>query len=176
MENLLEIVGSGTVILIGSILIILGYLGSVLPVLPGVPLALISVWLVHLVGMYQFPWYVLAMVTVLAAGISLVDYLLPVWGTKKWGGTKAGVQGSTIGLIAGALLSFFSGGIGALGIIIGPFIGAYIGEKVAGSDNNLALKSATGSFLGFIAGTIGKFFAVTIIGFVFLYGVIKFIF
>jgi uncharacterized protein len=174
MELFAEIFSIGSVIILGLILIILGYLGSVLPALPGVPLALISVWLVHLTGTYQYAWYVLASITIMALGVSLVDYVLPIWGTKKYGGSKYGVRGSTIGLVVGVLLSVFVPAIGMLGLLLGPFVGAFVGEKYAKADNKVAFRSAIGSFMGFVAGTLGKIFATTIITLVFLYGIIKF--
>ena len=76
----------------------------------------------------------------------LLDYLLPVWTTKKFGGTKAGQWGATIGV----LLGLFAG---PWGIILGPFIGAYLGELLAGSKNQDAWRSAKGAFLGFLLGT-----------------------
>jgi hypothetical protein len=81
-----------------------------------------------------------------------VDYVVPIWGTKSLGGTKAGVRGSTIGLFFGLFITFFFP-IGFIAILLGPFIGAYIGEKSAGTEDHLAWKSALGSFVGFLLGT-----------------------
>jgi uncharacterized protein YqgC (DUF456 family) len=53
--------------------------------------------------------------------IQVLDYFIPAWGTKKFGGTKWGVWGSTIGLLLGFLM-------GPLGIVLGPFVGAVVGE------------------------------------------------
>lgn len=79
--------------------------------------------------------------------ISVLDYLIPIWGTKKFGGSKAGVMGSTIGLIVGI---FF----GPLGIILGPFAGALLGELLVNkTEFKGAMKSATGSFIGFLLST-----------------------
>jgi len=65
-----------------------------------------------------------------------------------------------IGLVAGIIilpaLGIVLGPFGILGIILGPFIGAYAGEKMTGKDSNTALKSAFGSFIGFLAGTFMK--------------------
>ena len=83
----------------------------------------------------------------LATIVTVLDYIIPVWGTKKFGGTRAGVIGSTLGLIFG--LIFFP----PIGIIIGPFAGAVIGEMIQKDDFNNALKSGIGSFIGFLLGT-----------------------
>jgi len=72
--------------------------------------------------------------------------VIPVWGTKKFGGTKYGVWGSTLGLIVGLSL-------GPLGIVFGPFFGALIGELIASKNSTVALRSAWGSLVGFILST-----------------------
>jgi hypothetical protein len=173
MESVISILGVWGIVLVGIILIILAYLGSLLPALPGVPFACAAVFLVHFT-LYHYSWYVLLVVILLTIAISYADYVLPVWGTKKYGGSKAGIRGSTIGLIAGATLSFLSGGIGTIALFAGPFIGAYIGERyIAKADKNIALRSAWGSLVGFMAGTIGKIAVVTTIGVIFVIGVIK---
>jgi uncharacterized protein len=81
--------------------------------------------------------------------ITVLDYVVPLYGTRKYGGSKYGVWGSTIGLIAGFWL-------GPLGIIIGPFVGAFVGEFIASNNSEHALKAAWGSFVGFLFGTLLK--------------------
>ena len=81
--------------------------------------------------------------------IQVLDYFIPIWGTKKFGGTKIGVWGSVIGMIVGL---FFA----PLGIILGPFVGAIIGELIAGKETKLAIKAGFGAFIGFLFGTIAK--------------------
>jgi uncharacterized protein YqgC (DUF456 family) len=79
-----------------------------------------------------------------------LDYIIPAWGTKKFGGSRFGVWGSIIGLFAGLL--FFP----PFGIIVGPFAGAVIGELVAGQNTESALRSGFGSFAGLLLGTLIK--------------------
>ena len=175
MENILAFIGEWGIIIIGFILIGVAYIGSILPALPGVPFATFSVLLLHFT-LYTYNWYVLAIIILLTIIISFVDYVVPIWGTKKYGGSKAGVRGSTVGLILGALLSFFTSGIGIIALFAGPFIGAYVGEKYfANASNKVALRSAWGSLVGFLAGTIGKLIVVSIIAITYIYGVIKFL-
>jgi uncharacterized protein YqgC (DUF456 family) len=97
----------------------------------------------------QFSWQFLAVWGVVVVVIQILDYFIPAWGTKKFGGTKYGVWGSTIGLFVGLFM-------GPLGIVIGPFIGAVIGEYYKNKNWDTALHAGIGSFLGFLAGTIIK--------------------
>lgn len=130
-------------LILGGILLLVGLAGSVLP-LPGPPLGFLGIISIHYSKFADFGedmlWY-LGLATVL---ITFLDYYIPIWGTKKFGGTKAGVWGSTIGLIVGLFL-------GPMGIFIGAFLGALVGEALFGDKEN-ALKAALGSFAGFAAG------------------------
>ena len=84
--------------------------------------------------------------------ISILDYLIPAKGTKRFGGSSYGIWGTNIGLVVGIFVPI------PLGFIIGPFVGAFIGELMYNSKNhNRALKAATGSFIGFLASSFMKF-------------------
>ena len=135
---------------LGIILMITGIIGCVLPFLPGPPLNYIGLLLLHFTERYQFSTEFLVFWAIITAIVYGLDLVIPVWGTKKFGGSKYGIWGSVIGLLAGFF--FFP----PLGIIIGPFAGAVIGELFAGKDSGAALKSGFGSFVGFITGTVLK--------------------
>ncbi|WP_321344773.1 DUF456 domain-containing protein [uncultured Draconibacterium sp.] len=137
-------------IVLGAIFIISGVLGCVLPIIPGPPLSYIGLLLLHFTERYQFSSKFLIIWAIITVVVYALDYLIPAWGTKKFGGSKRGVWGSIIGLIIG--LFFFP----PFGIIIGPFLGAVVGELTAGKDSGAALKSGFGSFMGFLAGTLLK--------------------
>ncbi|HKL31316.1 MAG TPA: DUF456 domain-containing protein [Tangfeifania sp.] len=135
---------------VGIVMMISGILGGILPVLPGPPLSYIGLLMLHFTERYQFsPRFLIiwAFITVL---VYLLDYVIPVWGTRRYGGSKRGVWGSIIGLIVG--LFFFP----PFGIIIGPFAGAVLGELSSGKDSGSALRSGFGSFVGFLTGTLLK--------------------
>ncbi len=132
-------------------LIILGILGCILPVIPGPPLSFVGILLLHFTRWGNINSELLVWLGIAAAVATVLDYVFPIWATKKLGGSKRGVWGSTIGLIIG--LFFFP----PLGIIIGPFVGAFIGEVTSNQDQRTALKSAFGSFVGFLLGTGLKF-------------------
>jgi uncharacterized protein YqgC (DUF456 family) len=149
------------IIIVGILLIIIGLAGSILPALPGPPLSFggLALLLLHpgakaVMEANSYTWLIiLGVVTLFITGI---DYYMPIWGSKKFGGTKAGSRGSTIGLIVAVVLTIVTSGLGAILIIAGPFLGAYLGEKNAGQTSAVALQSAKGSFLGFIAGAFMK--------------------
>lgn len=147
------------------VLLIIGFIGDVIPGIPGTPVSYLALLLVHWSDRYSYSTKFLVIAGLICAVITVLDYVVPVWGTKKFGGTKAGVRGSTIGLILGLLLSFFTGPLAIFCILGGPFLGAYIGEKNGGSSDEHALRSAFGSFIGFLAGTFMKIVYTVVIGF-----------
>ena len=135
-------------IVLGIILMIGGILGSILPFLPGPPLSYAGLLLLHFTSAHQFSKRFLIIWAIITLITYLIDYLIPIWGTKRFGGSKQGIWGSVIGLVAG--IFFFP----PFGIIAGPFAGAFIGELIAGKNTSSALKAGFGSFVGFLAGTI----------------------
>ncbi len=136
-------------IIIAGLLLLTGFVGSILPILPGIPLSYLGIILLHLSSIVQFSSRFLIILGIAVIVVQFLDFIIPVWGTKKTGGSKAGVRGSVIGLMAG----FF---IGPWGIIAGPFVGALIGELLVGKTSQKAIKAAFGTFLGLLTGTILK--------------------
>lgn len=148
-----------TLIILAVVCAIVGIIGSIVPGLPGPPVSWVALLLLHLSHKVAYSTEFLVIFAVVAAVITVLDYIIPVLGTKKFGGTKAGARGSTWGLIVGVivlpLLGITLGPMGIIGILAGPFVGAYIGEQRGGNSEN-ALRSAFGSFVGFLAGTLMK--------------------
>lgn len=136
-------------IIIAGLLLLTGFVGSILPVLPGIPLSYLGIILLHLSSIVQFSSGFLIILGVAVVVVQLLDFIIPVWGTKKTGGSKAGVRGSVIGLMVGFFMCPW-------GIITGPFIGALIGELLVGKTSQKAIKAAFGAFLGLLTGTILK--------------------
>lgn len=137
-------------IIVGILFALTGILGCFLPFLPGPPLNYIALLLLHFTSNHQFTTKFLVIWAIVSAIVVLIDYLIPVWGTKKFGGSKQGVWGSLIGLVVGLFV------FPPFGIILFPFTGAVVGELIAGKDTGQALKAGFGSFVGFLAGTILK--------------------
>ena len=136
---------------------ILGILGSFLPVLPGPITSWIGLLVLHLSNAVPLNWTFLGITFAIAFIIWLIDYFIPAIGTKRFGGTRYGVIGTMVGLIIG--IFFFP----PFGLIIGPFLGAFIGELIKDSkDSKRALKAAFGSFIGFLTSTFLKFITAVI--------------
>ena len=129
--------------------IVVGIIGSVLPVLPGVPLSYAGILLLHFTEKVQFSIPFLILWLVLVILVQLLDYYVPIWGTRKFGGSKRGVWGCAIGMVVGL---FF----GPWGIVLGPFVGAIIGELSGGKQTQVAIKAGFGSFMGFLLGIVSK--------------------
>ena len=134
-------------LVLGFILMLVGILGSFLPVLPGPPLSWVGLLLLYLTKAIPDDWWLLGITLVIALTVTVLDYVIPAAGTKKFGGSKAGMWGSIIGL----LVAIFFPILGPFGIIIWPFVGALVGELSNKSDNKTALKAAFGSFIGFLS-------------------------
>lgn len=136
-------------IIVAALCLLAGVAGCIIPALPGVPLAYVALWLLHATERVQFSWQFLLIWGIVVVFIQVLDYIIPAWGTKRTGGSKAGVWGSTIGLFVGLFM-------GPWGIIIGPFAGAVIGELLTGKTTAEAFRSGWGSFLGLLTGTVLK--------------------
>ena len=131
-------------LVLGILFMLIGIIGCLVPVLPGPPLSFLGLIFLHLTRFGQFSASTLVILGSISVIVTLLDYIVPVWGTKKFGGSKYGTKGATVGLIVG----FF---LGPMGIVLGPLIGAFIGEMIFKDDLNYAFKAGFGSLLGFLA-------------------------
>jgi uncharacterized protein len=132
-------------LILGIVLMLVGIIGCLVPVLPGPPLSFLGIILLHLSRFGQFTTTSLIVFAAITIVVSVLDYIVPVWGTRQFGGSKYGTRGATIGLIIGIFL-------GPAGIIIGPLMGAVVGELLFKDDMKYALKAGFGSLLGFMTG------------------------
>ncbi len=136
-------------IIIAGLLLLIGFAGVILPLLPGLPLSYVGILVLHFSKAIEFTSEFLVFWAVVVVVVQVLDYYIPVWGTKKFGGSKRGVWGSAIGLVVGLFL-------GPFGIILGPFVGAFVGELTANKSSKDAFKAAWGSFVGILVGTTLK--------------------
>lgn len=140
------------ILIISLLFILAGVAGSVLPALPGPPLSWIGLLILYTAPGMDFDYWILGITFFVTLIITILDYVIPAQGTKRFGGSKYGIWGTNIGLIVGILTPI------PLGFIIGPFVGALIGEFIFDqNDSKRALKAATGSFIGFLVSTFMKF-------------------
>ncbi len=138
-------------LILSFLCIIIGILGSLLPVLPGLPISWIGLLLLTFTKPVQTDFFLLSITGIIAMGVGILDYLIPAKGTKVFGGSKFGIWGTNLGLVLGLIVPI------PFGFIWGPFLGAFIGEWwFASRTGNEAMWAATGSFVGFITSTFLK--------------------
>ena len=145
-------------IILGVLLMVIGILGSFLPLLPGPPLCYVALLLQQFRAGKPFSLNFMLIWGAIVGVVILLDYLVPIYGTKKFGGSKYGIWGCALGFLA----AFW---MGPWGIIFGPFIGAFIGEFIANKDSTQATKAAIGSFTGFLFGTLIKLVTSLVMGY-----------
>jgi len=148
-------------IILAAVLMLAGLAGVILPFLPGV----ILVWLGFFIytaatGFSQISLLAVLVFFGLTAVVLALDFLAPLLGAKKYQAGKLGILGAFLGLAAGLVV------LGFWGIIVGPFVGAFLGELATGREKKQAFKSALGTFVGFFFGTLIRLIlALIIIGF-----------
>lgn len=144
-------------LIIAIICLLLGLVGCVLPVLPGLPIAYAGVVLAFFSERIAMPWQALLVWGLITGLLMVLDFAIPVWGTQKFGGSRWGMIGCSIGMIVGLFFGF-------PGIIAGPIAGAILFEMIGGMESGQALKAGMGSFIGFLTGTVLKIVCVVAMG------------
>ena len=125
-----------------------GVAGCIIPIIPGPVLSFLAVLCAYLCKGSDIATAELWMWLAVTAAVTVMDYILPAYMARWFGGTKAGTRGAFVGMIVGMI--FFN----IPGVIFGPFVGAVAGELLHdSSDGAHALKVGFGSFLSFIVGT-----------------------
>lgn len=144
-------------IILAIILLIVGAAGTVFPALPGLPLMFGGAWLLAYSSDYQIvgSFSVLILGVVCAIGMAM-DFMAGVLGAKYTGASKEALWGAFIGGLAGLFL-------GLVGLVLGPLLGAAIGELLAKRNVLLAGKVGIGTFIGFIVGTVAKIGAALVV-------------
>ncbi|MFT7032168.1 MAG: hypothetical protein ACJA2S_000666 [Cyclobacteriaceae bacterium] len=146
----------------GIILLLAAVVGCFLPIVPGPPLGFGALLVLQLKEVAPFETSFLIIWVIITTVAFFLDYIIPPLTTKKFGGSRRGVIGSTIGLIIG--LFFFP----PFGLIIGAFVGAFVGEIIEGKEKKDALKSAFGALIGFLTGSLLKLTVVVTMGYYFV--------
>jgi uncharacterized protein YqgC (DUF456 family) len=134
-------------IILGFVFALVGLAGSILPVIPGPPLGFLALIILSLSKNWEpFTPTFLIIMGGLTIFVTILDYVVPVAGARKYGASKPGVWGSVVGMIIG--LFFFP----PWGIVIGGFLGALAGEAVVGKEGRKMLRAGWGVFVGNLAG------------------------
>lgn len=147
-------------IVLGLILCIIGLLGSFVPIIPGPITSWFGLLVINFTSTTELNYSFLLISFMIAVFVFTLDIIIPIIGLKKFGGTKKGMIGATIGLLLGLFI------LGPLGIIIGPFVGALSGEISGELKLGKAVKASIGTLIGFIAGVTMKF-SISLVYFIF---------
>ena len=130
-----------------GLMILVGTIGSVLPFIAGLPLAMAALWVYAIATHFHVvTLWAAGAFTIFAILVEVLNIAAPGFGAKGFKSTRGGVIGATIGAVIGILI------FGPVGIIVGPFLGAFIGEYLGSQDETRAIKSARGAVIGTILG------------------------
>jgi uncharacterized protein YqgC (DUF456 family) len=132
------------------VLVLAGIAGTVLPALPGAPLVLVGLILAAWAdGFQKVGWFPLALIGGLTLLALVVDFAATSLGAKRTGASWLAVTGAAVGTIVGLFFSL-------PGLILGPFVGAVLGEYLARRDHQQAIRAGIGTWIGILLGTAGK--------------------
>ena len=136
--------------LLGTVMVVLGLIGLVLPLMPGSPLVLLGLVLLAWAEQFQHvgtTTFVILGVLMLLTFV--VDNVAGALGAGRVGASRLGLVGATIGTLVGVV--FFP-----VGLLLGPFLGAVIGELIARREPLQAGRVGVGAMVGVILGTAGN--------------------
>jgi uncharacterized protein YqgC (DUF456 family) len=135
---------------LAAVLVLAGLAGSVLPALPGVPLVfaglLVAAWADDFERVTWLPLVVLGLLTVLSF---VIDFAATALGAQRVGATRLAIVGALLGTVAGIFL-------GIPGLILGPFVGAVVGEMISHGKVEQATRAGLATWMGLIFGTLSK--------------------
>lgn len=145
-------------VVVAIVLIIVGIVGCFIPILPGPPISFAGLLAVFFVSNCDIHWSTLLILGGIMIVVTVLDFLVPSWATKKFGGTKWGSRGAAIGVLISII------GFAWWAILIAPFVGAFIGELLYLKKQELkiednieeVLTAAFGAFLGMMCGVMMK--------------------
>ena len=138
-------------LILGIVLCMAGIVGSFIPIIPGPITSWVGILILNLTSAVDFNFYFVIITLIIAVIISALDYIIPIVGVKKLGGSKGGLIGASIGLVRGFII------LGPLGILCGPFVGAVTGEIINKKNLKQSIKPALGSLVGILIGSGIKF-------------------
>jgi uncharacterized protein YqgC (DUF456 family) len=136
--------------LLAAALIIGGMVGSVIPALPGLPMIFGGIWLAAAVDNYRHLglWWLLLIGGLGTAGV-IIEFIASTLGAKRVGASRLALWGASLGTLAGMFL-------GLPGLLLGPFIGAILGELASGTSVLRSAHVGVGTWIGLLFGTLMK--------------------
>jgi len=137
------------IIILAGCFIFTGLIGCVISKFPGTILCYLGIIILQFSSIAEFSVHFFIQWGIIIIAVQGLDYFIPTWGKRKFGGSKRGVWGSFLGMLAGIYF-------GPWGIVSGAIIGAFVGEHFAGKESNAAINHALTSFVFFILGTISQ--------------------
>ena len=138
-------------------ILVTAMVGSILPVLPGPPIAYGAVLLLDWANGWALSWREHAVVLTAIVLATVLDYVVPAMGARKFGASKLGIRLSIVGMLVGFVFPPW-------GLFIGAAVGAVVGELMAGKRDRQAIRAAVGVLAGTIAGTVLKLAVVVGVG------------
>ena len=152
------------ILIVGIVLNIAGIIGVVMPAMPGIVLNFAALILLYIArGEQAVGLSALIMFGLLSFLVSILDYILPLLGAKKFGASRLGIGGAVVGMIIGIL--FFP----PIGLFAGLLLGAFAGELIAGKDRSRAFKAGFATFLGSLASIAVKLTLALVMTFYYLW-------
>jgi hypothetical protein len=153
---------------LGALAVGAGFVGCILPVLPGPPVSFLGLLLISLAGGWDtYAGWLLIVLAIVSILVTVLDYVLPAVTSKRAGAGKPGVWGSVVGLIVGMI--FFP----PFGLIIGAFVGAVAGEAIFNRGKSNPWRAGLGVFAGTMLGTLLKLAASGVIAFYYFRGAVS---
>ena len=141
-------------IILAFVCIVAGIVSTFTPFPPAVPVAWAGLLLARLGGV-AIGTSTLVWTAVIGVALMVLDYVIPLLTTRRFGGSKYGVWGCTIGLLV-SIIGLPFGPTGLLGVLFWPFVGAFVGEYIKQKQMRPALRSAFGAFIGIMTGSLAK--------------------
>ena len=154
-------------LLLGVIFCLVGIVGSFFPIFPGPIASWCGLLILNFTSFVNFSFSFLIITFLIAFTVSIIDYIIPILGVQKLGGSKGGQIGATIGLLFGLFI------LGPLGLIFGPFLGALTGEVISKKNISNSILPAFGSLIGVLAGTVLKTIITVVFLIFFLYSILS---
>jgi uncharacterized protein len=136
-------------IILAGIFLITGLIGCLVSKLPGIPISYLGIMILQYSSIAEFSSHFLIRWGLTVIAVQGLNYLIPHWGKRKFGGSKKGAWGSLAGTLAGMYF-------GPWGVLTGAIAGALAGELLASKDSNRAIRETVSSFTFFILGTISQ--------------------